>query len=166
MESNYFIERMIGEWIIQSTNYPLLKINKTSCNFVNKVQWHYIKDNKKYLHIFFKHNQTNLLQKQSHLYSIHLVSNNKNNNNYYIALVTDRLNQLFLLKLDMSFNIINTFFIEKMNENFLYLSAYINKFKVIQKIYFLNNNVKLIKVIIKKGSSCISTFFTSEIRVS
>lgn len=166
MESHYFIERMIGEWIIQSTNYPLLEMDQVPCNFVNKVKWHYIQDNKKYLHTFFKQNQTNLLQKKSRLYSIQLVNNNKNNNNYYIALVADRLNQLFLLKLDMSFNIINTFFIEKIDENFLYLSAYINKFKVLQKIYFLNNNVKLIKVIIKKGSSCIGTFFTSEIRVS
>lgn len=166
MEFNYFMERMTGEWIIQSTNYPLLKMNQTSYNFVNKVQWHYLQDNKKYLHIFFKHNQTNLLQKKSQLYSIQLVGDNKNNSNYYIALVTDRLHQSFLLKLDMSFNIINTFFIEKIDKNFLYLSAYINKFKVLQKIYFLNNNVKLIKVIIKKGSFCISTFFTSEIRVS
>ena len=165
MESNYFIERMIGEWIIQSTNYPLLEINHTSCNFVNKVKWHYLKDNKKYLKIFFKHNQTNLLQKKSQLYSIQLVSSHKNNNNYYLALVTDRLNQSFLLKFDGAFNIINTFFIEKIDKNFLYLSAYINKFKVLQKIYFLNNNVKLIKVIIKKGSFCIGTFFTSEIRV-
>ena len=166
MKSNYFIERMIGEWIIQSTNYPLLGMNQAPCNFVNKVKWHYKRDNKKYLHMFFKHNQINVLHQESQLYYIRLVINNKQNNNYYVALITNIFNQSFLLKLDTSFNIINTFFIEKIDENILYLSAYVNKFKVLQKIYFLNNNVKLIKVIIKKGSSCIGTFFTSEIRVS
>ena len=166
MESNYFIERMIGEWIIQSTSYPLLDMNQTSCNFVNRMKWHRIQKNQKYLYMFFKHNQTNLLQNKSQLYSIQLVSNDKNNSNYYIALITNEFNQSFLLKFDMSFNLINKFLIETIDKDFLYLSAYINKFKVLQKIYFLNNNVKLIKVIIKKGSYCIGTFFTSEIRVS
>ena len=152
MVSNYFIERMMGEWIIQSTNYPLLNMDQNSCNFVNRMKWHYIQDNKKYLPMLSKHHQKNLLQKESQLYSIQMVNDNKNNNNYYIALINDRFNQSFLLKFDISFNIINKFFIEKTDENFLYLSAYINKFKVLQKIYFLNNNVKLIKVIIKKGS--------------
>ena len=166
MESNYFIERMTGEWIIQSTSYALFHMNEASCNFVNKMKWYHLKDNKKYLHMFFKHDQIDLLQQKSQLYSIQLTSNSKNNNNYYIALTTDKLNQSFLLKFDMSFNLINKFFIKKINENYLYLSTYINKFEVLQKIYFLNSNVKLIKVIIKKGSHCIGTFFTSEIRVS
>ena len=166
MESNYFIERMTGEWIIQSSSYALLHMNEASCNFVNKMKWSYLKDNKKHLHIFFKNDQIDLLQKKSQLYFVKLISNSKNNNNYYIALITDRLNQLFLLKFDMSFNVINKFFIKKINENYLYLSTYINEFEVLQKIYFLNSNVKLVKVIIKKGSYCIGTFFTSEIRVS
>ena len=166
MESNYFIERMTGKWIIQSTNYSLSNMDETSCNFVNRMKWYHIQDNKKYLHMFFNHNQINLLQKKSQLYSIEQVSNNNKNDNYYIALITDKLNQSFLFKFDMSFNVINKFFIEKIDKNSLYLSAYINKFEVLQKIYFLNSNVKLIKVTIKKGSYCIGTFFTSEIRVS
>ena len=164
MESNYFIERMRGEWIIQSTNYPLLNVDKSSCNFINRMRWHYIKNDKKYLYMFCKHNHINLLQK-SQLYSLQLMSNKKNKN-HYIVLITDKLNQSFLLKFDMSFNLINKFFIEKIDKNFLHLSTYINKFEVLQKIYFLNNNVKLIKVTIKKGSYYVGTFFTSEIRVS
>ena len=166
MRSNYFIERITGEWIIQSTNYPLLNMDEISYNFVNKIKWHHIQDNKKSFYMFFKHNQIDLLQEKSRLYSVQLVSDNKNNKNYYIALITNQLNQSFLLKFDMSFNIINKFFIKKIDKNFLYLSAFINKFEVLQKIYFLNDNVKLIKVTIKKGSHYIGTVFTSEIRIS
>ena len=166
MRLNSFIKRMIGKWIIQSTNYSLLNTNEISCNFVNKMRWHYIQENKECLDKLFKHNHIDLLQKKTLLYSVQLINDNKNNNNYYLALITDQLNQSFLLKFDASFNMINKFFIKKIDEDSLYLSTYVNQFEVLQKIYFLNNNVKLIKVTIRKGSSYIGTLFTSEIRIS
>ena len=166
MDSNNFTQQMTGTWITQSTYYSLFNKNETSCNFVNKIEWLYLKNNIKYLKSLSQQNQVNFLQKNTYLYHIQL--NNKNNahEDYYLTLKIDSFNKASLLKFDNSFKLINKFFIREITDNYLCLLTYVNSYEVLQRIYFLNQNVKLIKVIIKKQQDYVGTSFTSEIRIS
>lgn len=166
MDFNNFTKQMTGTWITQSTYYSSLNISETSRNFVNRVEWLYLKNNIEYLKLISKENQVNLLQENLYLYHIKLNNNRKKNGDYYLTLKIDQFNKAYLLKFDTSFNLINQFFIKEITENYLCLLAYVNNYEVLQKIYFLNQNVKLIKVTIKRQHYSIGTSFTSEIRIS
>lgn len=166
MDSNDFTKQMIGTWITQSTYYSSLNIAETSYNFVNRIKWLYLKNHIKYLKLMSKENEVNLLQKNIYLYHIQLNNNRKKNDDYYLTLKIDSSNRAYLLKFDTSFNLINQFFIQEITENYLSLLAYVDNYEVLQKIYFLNQNVKLIKVTIKKQHYYVGTSFTSEIRIS
>ena len=166
MNSNNFTKQMIGTWITQSTYYLSLNIGETSCDFVNRIKWLYLNNHIKYLKLMFKENEVNPLQKNISLYHIQLNNNRSKSSNYYLTLKVDQSNRAYLLKFDTSFNLINKFLIKEITENYLCLLAYVHNYEVLQKIYFLNQNVKLIKVTIKKQNYYIGTSFTSEIRIS
>jgi len=166
MDFNNFTKQMIGTWITQSTYYSSFNISETSCHFVNRVRWLSLKNNIKYLKLMSKKNEVNLLQKNIYLYHVQLNNHRKKNNDYYLALKIDQSNRAYLLKFDASFNLINQFFIKEITENYLCLSTYVNNYEILQKIYFLNQNVKLIKVTINKQHYHIGTSFLSEIRIS
>jgi hypothetical protein len=166
MKPNNFRQQMTGTWITQSTYYSLLNKNETSCNFVNKIEWLYLKNNLTYLKSLSKNNQVNFLQKNMDLYHIQLSNKQNKDEDYYLTLQIDPCNKAYLLKFDNSFKLINKFFIKEITDSSLCLLGYVNSYEVLQRIYFLNQNVKLIKVIIKKNQNYIGTSFTSEIRIS
>lgn len=161
MDSNNFAKQMTGTWITQSTYYSLLNIRGISCNFVNKIDWLYLKNHIKYLKSLSNKNQKNI-----YLYYVQLNNHRKKNTNYYLTLQIDKFNKVSLFKFDTSLRLVNQFFIHEIAENYLCLLAYVNSYEVLQKIYFLNQNVKLIKVTIKRQDCYIGTSFTSEIRIS
>lgn len=166
MDSNNFAKQMTGTWITQSTYYSLLNIRGISCNFVNKINWLYLKNHIEYLKSLSNKNRINFLQKNIYLYYVQLNNHTKKNNYYYLTLQIDKFNKVSLLKFDNSLKLVNQFFINEVAENYLCLLAYVKNYEVLQKIYFLNQNVKLIKVTIKRQDCYIGTSFTSEIRIS
>lgn len=166
MDPKNFTKQMIGNWIVQSTNYSLINSNTPSCDFVNRIRWLNVKNPIQYLDSFAKENQIDLSSNDIHLYHIQLNDNIYQNEDYYILLMIDQFNQVYLLKFDLSLKLINKFLIEEITENYLCVLTYVNTFQVLHKIYFLNRHVKLIKVTIKNQQNYIGTSFTSEIRIS
>ena len=166
MDPNNFTKQMAGYWIAQSTHYSLIKLNTSSCNFVNKIKWLNIKNPAQYLDSLSKKNQMDLLFKYIHLYYIQLNNNIYKNGYYYIMLMINQFNQAYLVKFDSSFKLINKFLIKEITDDYLCVLTSVNKYQVLQKIYFLNQHLKLIKVTIKDQQNYIGTSFTSEIRIS
>lgn len=166
MDPRNFTKQMTGSWIAQSTYYSPINIRATSCDFVNRIKWLNIKKTVQYLDSLSKKNQIDLSSNNIYLYYIQLSNNIYKDGDYYIILMIDQFNQAYLLKFDISFKLINKFLIKEITENYLCLLTYVNTFQVLQKIYFLNRHVKLIKVTIKNQQNYIGTSFTSEIRIS
>ena len=166
MDPNNFTKQMTGDWIAQSTQYSALNIGSPSCDFVNRIKWLYIKNSAQYLNSLSKENQINLSPNNIDLYHIQLNNNIYKNGDYYIILMINQFNQAYLLKFDISFKLINKFLIKEIADNYLCLLTYVDTSQVLQKIYFLNQHVKLIKVAIKNQQHYFGTFFTSEIRIS
>nr|YP_009502171.1 putative single-stranded DNA binding protein [Porolithon onkodes]ASB29772.1 putative single-stranded DNA binding protein [Porolithon onkodes] len=166
MDPKNFKKHMTGHWIAQSTHYSLTNIKASSCNFVNRIKWLNIKKPAQYLDSLSKENQIDLLLKDIYLYHIQLNNSIYKYGDYYIVLMINQFNQAYLLKFDISFKLINKFFIKEITEDYLCVLTSVNKYQVLQKIYFLNRHLKLIKVTIKDQQNYIGTSFTSEIRIS
>lgn len=166
MDVDIFTHKMTGRWVAQSTNYSLMDNYTLFNTFRNQVTWTYIKNHEKYMNFLLPKLQIEYIIDRIDLYSITFKDNNYSQRKYYVGLLKQKSNQFHLLKFNDKFDVINKFIIQDYSRNYLSLISYINNITVLQKIYFLNNNVKVIKSIAKKYNQYMGTYFSSEIRIS
>lgn len=167
MDTKNFSLQMSGLWISQSTNYSLLqKQEKVPNTFTNKIKWTIIPSDKE----CFKWIKANLRKEDcKNLICLHRVNFSNSQSNYrlyYITLFQDKFDQIHLIKFDKSLHFINKFTIQVLNSNYIYLTSTIDKFTLSERIFFLNDKVKLIKSVIKKQKKYVATYFSSEIKIS
>ena len=166
MNVNIFTNQMIGQWISQSTSYSLIYNNASSLTFINNFTWKYIEKEEKKMDLLLPKLRTRYIIDQMYLYAIEFKDNKFYQDKYYVILLNQKSNPSILLKLNNEFKILNKFTIKDYSTKHLSLTSHINQVIVFQQIYFLNNNVKVIKSIAKKNRENIGTYFSSEIRIS
>ena len=166
MNIDLFTKQMIGNWIIQTTNYSSLKDLSINSTYKNKIKWIDIKDYRPYLHSLLPNLKQEYIIQNIKLYLIELADQNFVQYQYYALLLSDKYNNTFLLKFDVKFQLIIKFAIQDCAENYLSMISEINGLTIINKIYFLNTNLKVIKSIIKNHEKYMATSFSSEIRIS
>ena len=167
MDTNNFSRQMSGLWISQSTSYSMLqKKNRDFNTFTNKIEWVDLSNDIKYLNWIKKNIVEEYSQNLISLCKVSFSNTQSNYKRYYVLLLKDKLNQIYLIKLNQDLNLINKFTIQIFNYDHIVLISEINNSTLIEKIYFLNDKVKLVKSIIKKQRKCLATYFSSEIKIS
>lgn len=166
MDVDIFTNKMTGQWVAQSTSYSLLYNYVSSPTFINNFIWRYVKNDRKYMNTLLPKLQKEYDINQLYLYTIEFKESKYYQNNYYVVFLKQQSDLSILLKVNDKFQIINRFTIKDYSTRHLSLTSNINQTEIFQKIYFLNNNVKVIKSIAKKYNQNIGTCFSSEIRIS
>lgn len=166
MNCNIFTSRMKGKWITQSSNYLSLH-NKhyASKTLANQIDWIYLSNYDKYINFIEQNIYTGSLDYFS-LYRINYINQKYLHKIHYAVLLKEKEHPAYLLKFNETFNLINRFLIQYYSEDNICLISRIKDVTIIEKIYFLNTNVKVIKSIIKKDNQYIATSFSSEIKIS
>lgn len=166
MDDTFFINKMTGNWIVQSTNYSLLKHDKSTNTFLNQVKWSNLNyDHNKINNLVSSFNKNSILHKTS-IYNIESTKNGFTQKEYCTLIYNKTSSKAYILKFNYNFNLIRKFVIRDINRNYLFITSTTNNITIIEKIYFFHNNLKVIKSIIKKNNKCIGISFSSEIRIS
>lgn len=166
MNNTFFISKMTGHWIVQSTYYSLLRHHKLTETFLNQVKWDYFHSSNIDINsLLANFNQGSILYKAS-LYSIKCIKNSLNQQMYCVLIYNKMSNKSFILKLNSEFNLTNKCIIKNIDQNYLHITSTMKNITVIEKIYFFHHNLKVTKSIIKKDNKCIGISFSSEIRIS
>lgn len=167
MCSNIIISKMSGLWVTQSTYYSLIeKNNKESNTLINKVEWTNISCDSHDYNFMISKISKEYIHNLIFLYRIESLNNEYNKNTYYVLFQKKGSKNISVLRFNKNWILINQSVIHESTNNYLCLISDINNLTVVQKIYFLNSNVKVIKSIIKKSHQCIATSFASEIKIS
>jgi hypothetical protein len=167
MKDSFFAREITGNWITQSTYYFLINSqNKRLKTITNHVKWRDISQDQKFINFIEftlqKEKQFTIIS----LYKTELISNLSSRQIYYMAFVRQISNEIQLLKFNEAFDLIKTSTVIDYSDNHLSLISQIKSFVIIEKIYILNKNVKVIKSVVKKNNQCIATSFSSEIKIS
>ncbi len=165
MNDDFLISQLAGQWIVQSTSYSLLKHADKNI-FINQMRWTRIKDCSPYLKCIAQNLEKQDILTSVYLYYIELKNNNGIDCSHYIALVYERSRPKLVIKFSRDFVFLNKFIVQSQSNNSLTIMSYDNNIKIVERIYFLNRNLKVVKSTIQKYSTCVGTCFSSEIRIS
>ena len=168
MSIEFFMDRMVGKWVSQSTYYTSSS-NRNSRNIfsktlINQVKWSNVNNNKTIINSIKK--QVNKEKIKNHIRLYKIESNNNHTFISYIAFFKNQENNLCLVKFNQALQQVNSFIFVKVSNSHLCLISQVYDITILEKIYFLNTNVKLVKSITKKSNKCILTSFSSEIKIS
>lgn len=168
LNSHLFTNQITGEWVTQNTKYSMLEDRIKLKTFINKIKYTHIIDNSLYKKDLQKELDKKLFIEiyDLNLYQVKLQRNYSHSLGYYLALIEQDINHSYLLKLDNNLQVLSIFFIQKFSDDCVLLTAKLNRLILFKRIYFLNNNVKVIKSIVKSNKKYISTTFSSQVRIS
>lgn len=166
MNHHLFIDNVTGNWIIQSSNYSLLVNNNLSYQYINKVTWTYIQEYDDYINLLLPNISEEDSLSNFKLYTVEYTCNTFKHYKYYVLFLYEQSQLLCLLKFNSQFTLINKFKINFCSECTLHMIAHNNGITIIEKIYYINSNLRVTKVIIQKNGDNIGTTFSSEIRIS
>jgi len=166
MNYSLFNEQMTGNWIVQSTNYSSKKNSDFIEILTNKVKYTNLINTDFYLKLLSNDLNINYLNKKIEIYCIEFQAKNNEINKQYLLVLNDNNNQTIFLKFNDKFEYLNKFKVQIASKKYLSIVSENKNMKIIEKIYFLNSNLKVIKTIIKKHEKDIAISFSSEIRIS
>lgn len=161
-----FNEQMKGNWIVQSTHYSSKKNSEFIEILTNKVKYTNLINTNFYLKLLSKNLNLNYSNKKTEIYCIEFESKKNEINKQYLLIFHDNNNQTILLKFNHKFEYLNKFKVQIYSKKYLSIVSKNENITIIEKIYFLNINLKVIKTIIKKQKKTIAISFSSEIRIS
>lgn len=157
------INRILGQWIIQSTLYSFTK--KQVNNLTNQIKLSHTKKQNKKFSVILKENYNNLQMQHFTTYIVEQKNSSNSNIIYQVFLFNDKIKYGYILTFNHHFAILKKHIILYYSNNYVNIS-YNNKVNISQKIYFLNDNLKITKCIIKKNHQYYCLCFSSEIKLS
>ena len=167
MYTHNFTHKMNGLWITQSTYYSLNRNkNRTFTTFKNTIEWKDISCDEMSFEMIKCSLPKKYLTDLISLFQVDFLNTQSNQQKYYALLLKNKLQQNYLVKLDRRLQKINEFKIQELDDNYMYLTSSIKTLTLMERIYYLNNNVKVIKSVIKKSNAYIATSFSSEVKIS
>lgn len=167
MDVKKFSVQMGGLWISQSTNYSLLKTQgKAPHTLTNKIKWTNISNDIELLQYVKANLRKEYCKNLISLYQVDFPNSQFNSQMYYTILFEDKFDQIHLIKFNKNLHLINKFKVQVLNSNYICLMSVLDHFTLIEKIFFLNDKVKLVKSVIKKQNKYVATYFSSEIKIS
>lgn len=165
MENILLTDRLIGRWIVQSGNYSLLLHPDSKNLFIDQVQWANAKNSKLNLESIEHYLNRRAESSSTSVYCVNS-SSSQLNRVHYIACIYKDLQIKTLIKLDQDLIFLNQFIVQSQSSDCLTIMSCNNDIVIVEKIYFLSHNLKVIKSTIQNSSKYIGTSFSSEIRIS
>nr|AYR05892.1 hypothetical protein [Lithothamnion sp.] len=162
MDSKFFINKIEGNWIIQSTNYSLIK--NTISTSINHVFWKKIKNTNN--EIILKNRILKFPITDRNVYIIESSNQKRNETFYKVFLCNEKMNKGSILKINYSGCIVSQAFFNYKNNQYCHINYQYDNFNIAEKVYFINPNLKIIKSIITKNDMCIGISFSSEIKIN
>ena len=166
MDYSFFINQMTGNWVVQSTKYSLLKNQGMIDTFISQVEWIHVSKDNNYFHSVLANLGYQHVSGPPNLYCIGLLNKSSVDNKHNLLLLDSKSKQACILKYNYEFNLTNKFLITHYSRNYISMISNTKNFTIIEKIYFLHDNLKITKSIIKQHQKCIGISFSSEIRIS
>lgn len=163
MNSKFFVNKIEGNWIIQSTNYSLIK--NTISTSINNVLWKEIKNINHEMEPIVKNSILKFPTTNGNSYALESSNQKGNKKSYRFFLYNEKINKGSILKLNHLGHIVSRASFNYKNNQYLYINYQYDDFDIIERIYFINSNLKIIKSIITKNKICIGICFSSEIRI-
>nr|YP_010728804.1 hypothetical protein P6G75_pgp041 [Lithothamnion corallioides]WEA77134.1 hypothetical protein [Lithothamnion corallioides] len=164
MNSRFFMNKIEGNWIIQSTNYSLLK--NTISTSINEVIWKEIQNVNNDIEIIIKNIITKFSINNISIYIIESSNHKRIKKFYKFFLYNEKINKGSILKLNHTGNIVSKASFSYRNNQYFHIKSKYNDFDITENVYFINPNLKIIKSVIKKNETCIGISFSSEIRIN
>ena len=159
MDAQALINQLLGNWITQNTVYCVRKkyINISK----NAVSWLTVQNT----YNFFTNIANKISKKYTEMYLIEISHRYASNTKYCLFLFDSTQSKGIILVLSYNFHFLylNTF--KHDSSNLIYIKSKDTYVKTKEKIYFVNNNLKLTKSTIEKNQVFIGVSFGSEIRV-
>lgn len=165
MDNNCLISKLTGRWIVQSANYSLLRSTDCTKLFLSQIQWIYLEDCSLYFKSVIDDLNIQCNIKHIDLYRIESKTSQDLYSVHYIMLAHEGAELSSIIKLDQDFVVLNRFTAHYESSNQLIVTSSSNNMNIVEKIYFLNQNLKVIKSTVKRYNSYIGTSFSSEIRI-
>lgn len=166
MNYPFFNEQIAGNWIVQSTNYSSKKNSDFIEILTNQVRYTNLINTNFYLKLLSHNSNLNSSYKKIEIYCIKYKNKNHSVKKQYLLIFHDKYDKIVLFKFNNKFEYLNKFTVSTWSKNYLSIISKKNNITIIEKIYFLNNNLKVIKTIVKKHEKNIAVAFSSEIRIS
>lgn len=163
MNKDCLMGQLAGQWIIQSANYSLLKCFESRDLLFNQVQW---------LQMSSYEPQPEQIRQycdnddSMDIYRIKSKNSNGAHTISYILLLRQGPKLSSIVKLDQNFVFLNHSIVQSQSKDQLTIMSSKGSVSIVEKIYFLNSNFKVVKSTIQKCNKCIGTSFSSEIRIS
>lgn len=162
MNKDRLISQLAGRWIVQTTNYSLLKNFESRALLCNQVHWTHVHEHEPYLSKIKKYGSSNSVD----MYCIKSRNSNEMDIISYIILLYQGPELSSIIKLDQNFALLNQFLVQDQSEDQLTIVSLEGSVSIVEKICFLNCNLKVIKSTIQRFNKCIGASFSSEIRIS
>jgi hypothetical protein len=163
MNKDCLIDQLAGQWIIQSANYSLLKRLESRDLLLNQVQWLQMPNYAQHLEQIKQYYDNN---KSVSICRIRSKNNNGTHTIIHILLLHQGPQLSSIVKLDENFAFLNQSIVQSQSEDQLTIMSSKGNISIVEKIYFLNCNFKVVKSTIQRCNKCIGTSFSSEIRIS
>lgn len=163
MNSKFFINDIEGNWIIQSTNYSLIK--NTISTSINHVLWKEVKNTSNVIDIVLKEKISVFPIIGENPYIIESSNQKRNEKFYKIFLYNEKINKGNILNLDYSGHIISQASFDYKNNQCFHTNYQYDDFNITEKAYFINANLKIRKSVVIKNQICIGISFSSEIKI-
>ena len=168
MDRFFSANQLTGNWTVQSMNSSsVLNRSQHKNQFIDRVEWTYVKDSRLSLNLLLKNVRAYYpLLNSAELYLVKSKDSNNASSKHYILLAYHLSELKLLIKLSDNFTVLDRFFAQGKSSNYLMLRSCDQGVDVIEKIYFLNRNLKVIKSTIRKKNRLLGISFSSEIRTS
>ena len=167
MHESLLISQLESQWIVQSINYSLLPYAKYSNLFLNQAKWLHVHDYRRYLDQIKQYIET---EEKLEDYSIDLYYVKFSNKDIYLSYYAIFFSQgsvlKFLIKFDHNFDFLAKFKVERDSRNHLIIMLQNSRISIVEKIHFLNSNLRAVKSTFYVDNKYIGTSFSSEIRIS
>lgn len=163
MDSKFFINKIEGSWIVQNTNYSLIK--NTISTSINRIFWQEIKDTNNKIKIILKNRILKFPIINGNAYIIESSNRKRNENFYKIFVYNEKINKGNILKLNHLGKVISQASFDYKNNQCLHINYQYDDFDIIEKAYFINRNLKIRKSVVTKNQICIGISFSSEIKI-
>ena len=167
MHESLLIGQLKSQWIIQSINYSLLPHAKYNNLFLDQAKWLYVHDYRLYLDQIKQYIETEekLEDCSINLYYVNF-SNKKTYLSHYVIFLSQGSALKLLIKFDHNFDLLGQFRVERDSKNHLVIVLQNSDISIVEKIHFLNSNLRVVKSTFYADNNYIGTSFSSEIRIS
>ena len=165
MNHNFLLNKLAGQWVVQSAYGRLLESFEPNSLFVNQIKWTPVDNSNSCLENIRRCTKKKINLNSVNIYLVESSASEKYSNKNYIVFISQQSKLELIMKFDQNFRLLSKFIVQNQSSNSLTCVSPSKHFVIIEKVYFLNHNLKISKSTIQLSRAYTGTAFSSEIRI-